>query len=70
MKTLRIDIIACDGHGVCAQAFPERIRLDDWGYPIIDATPFGSELAAHAKRAVALCPKLALRTEAARRTTA
>ena len=29
--------IACVGHGICAELFPEWIRLDDWGYPIIDA---------------------------------
>jgi ferredoxin len=60
---LKVDIIACDGRGVCAELFPERIRLDDWGYPIIDADPFGPFLIAHARRAVAACPVLALRLE-------
>ena len=35
-KILRLDPIACDGHGLCAELFPERIRLDDWGFPILD----------------------------------
>jgi ferredoxin len=65
-QTIRVDPIACDGHGLCAELFPERIRLDDWGYPIIDPTPIGSALAGHARRAVAQCPKLALRLEQAR----
>ena len=65
-QTIRVDPIACDGHGLCAELFPERIRLDDWGYPIIDPTPIGSGLAGHARRAVAQCPKLALRLEQAR----
>jgi ferredoxin len=57
---IRVDPIACDGHGVCAELFPERIRLDDWGYPILDPTPIPSELRDHAQRAVTACPKLAL----------
>jgi ferredoxin len=57
---IRVDPIACDGHGVCADLFPERIRLDDWGYPILDPTPIPSELRDHAQRAVTACPKLAL----------
>ena len=61
--TLKLDPIACDGHGLCAELFPERIRLDDWGYPIIDPSPIGGPLTSHARRAVAQCPKLALRLE-------
>jgi ferredoxin len=57
---IRVDPIACDGHGVCAELFPERVRLDDWGYPILDPTPIPSELRDHAQRAVTACPKLAL----------
>ena len=45
-----------DGHGVCAELFPERVRLDDWGYPILDPTPIPSELRDHAQRAVTACP--------------
>jgi ferredoxin len=60
MKRLRVDPIACDGTGVCAELFPERVRLDDWGYPIIDMTPFDDQLLPHAQRAVKNCPKLAL----------
>ena len=60
---IEVDIIACDGRGVCAERFPERIHLDDWGYPIIDPTPFGRSLLPHAKGAMAACPVLALRLE-------
>jgi ferredoxin len=62
---VRVDPITCDGRGVCAELFPERISLDDWGYPIIDGTPFGDRLLPHAKRAVEQCPLIALRLEAA-----
>jgi ferredoxin len=55
-----VDRIACDGFGTCAQLLPERITLDEWGYPVIDPAPVrGSELS-HAKRAVNACPRLAL----------
>ena len=58
----RLDVnpIACAGHGVCAELFPEWITLDDWGYPIIDPAPVPPELEAHARRAAAACPTLAL----------
>lgn len=57
---LRVDPIACDGHGLCAELFPERITLDDWGYPIVDPRPIPAELEPHARRAVDACPTLAL----------
>jgi ferredoxin len=60
---MRVDMIACDGRGVCAELFPERISLDDWGYPIVNGSPIDASLMAHAKRAVAGCPLLALRLE-------
>jgi ferredoxin len=58
---LVVDWILCDGYGICAELFPERIALDDWGYPIVSAE-VPDELEAHARRAVAACPKLALST--------
>ena len=66
VHAIRVDPIACDGHGLCAELFPERIRLDDWGYPIIDPAPIAGSLVGHARRAVSQCPKLALRLEQAR----
>jgi len=60
---IRVDPIACDGHGVCAELFPERISLDDWGYPIVEGTPIDERLLPHAKRAVEQCPVIALRLE-------
>ena len=58
--TLRLDPIACEGHGLCSELFPERITLDDWGYPIIDPQSIPKELEKHAQRAVSECPKVAL----------
>ena len=57
---LVLNPIACVAHGMCAEVFPERITLDDWGYPIIDERPIPSSLEGHARRAVAVCPTLAL----------
>jgi ferredoxin len=61
---LRVNPIRCDAHGLCAELLPERIRLDDWGYPIIEPRPLPEELLAHARRAVAACPRQALLLEA------
>lgn len=63
---LRVDPIACSGHGLCAELFPEGVALDDWGYPIILDAQVPDELLPHARRAVAACPALALRLEPVR----
>jgi ferredoxin len=60
---LRGDPIACAGHGLCAELFPERIEADDWGFPIVDPSPIPRSLEPDARRAVASCPALALRLE-------
>jgi ferredoxin len=60
---LRVNPILCDGHGLCAELLPEAIELDEWGFPIIEATPLARSLELHARRAVAACPVLALRLE-------
>jgi ferredoxin len=65
-QRLRVDPIRCDGHGLCAELFPERVRRDDWGYPIVDPAPIPPPLLPMARRAVDACPVLALRLEAAR----
>jgi ferredoxin len=70
-EVLRVNPIACDGHGLCAELLPELIQLDDWGYPIVDARPVPKGLRSHARRAVDACPTLALalaRAERAART--
>ena len=64
---MRLDPIMCVAHGLCAELFPERITLDDWGYPIIDPTPITPELEEHARRAADACPTLALLLERERR---
>lgn len=56
-----VDPTRCTGHGICAELFPEMIGLDDWGYPMIDREPVPERLTDHARRAVKLCPALALK---------
>jgi ferredoxin len=59
---LKVDMIACDGRGLCAEVLPELIVLDDWGFPIITrAVP--ADLVDQAGEAVRICPRLALRLE-------
>jgi ferredoxin len=65
-----VNPIACVGHGICAELFPERITLDDWGYPIVDATPIPRDLEVHARRAATACPTLALILKRSEQTTA
>lgn len=57
---LRFNPIACKAHGLCAELVPEMIRLDDWGYPIIDPRPVPRDLMPFARKAVDQCPVLAL----------
>jgi ferredoxin len=63
---LGVDIIACDGRGLCAEALPELITLDDWGFPIVSARPVPPRLLADARATVRACPKLALRLDPGR----
>lgn len=58
--SLVVDPIACDGHGICAELFPERVRVDPWGFPIVDGDDIPDQLLDHAIRAVNACPRLAL----------
>jgi ferredoxin len=58
--SLRINPIACTGHGLCAELLPEIIELDSWGYPILRSAAVPRRLEGHARRAVTTCPTLAL----------
>lgn len=57
---LVVDPIACDGAGVCAELLPERIRLDPWGFPLVEPGELPAPTLDHARRAVSSCPRLAL----------
>jgi ferredoxin len=66
-ERLRLNPIACEAHGMCAELLPERITLDEWGYPILDGRPLPAELLSHAQRAAQACPTFALLVERERR---
>jgi ferredoxin len=61
---LRVDPIACEAHGLCAELLPELIELDEWGYPVIVDGEVPAALEQLARRAVGACPTLALRSQA------
>jgi ferredoxin len=60
---LRVDRIACDGRGLCAELLPELVVLDDWGFPVLRTDVVPDHLAVVAREAVELCPVLALHLE-------
>jgi ferredoxin len=60
-RRLRVNPILCQGYGYCAEIVPERIAVDDWGFPIISLDPIDDDRVLRlAERAVATCPRLAL----------
>ena len=57
---LRVDWPMCRARGLCAELLPERVELDEWGYPrIVGEVP--DSLLEHARAAVSACPHQALR---------
>jgi ferredoxin len=62
---LRVNPLACAAHGVCIESLPEMIEGDPWGFPVLSQDPVPDELLGHARRAVGLCPTLALKLVAA-----
>jgi ferredoxin len=64
---LKVNPILCDGYGQCAELLPELIRLDEWGYPIVPKDDVARRLEPAARRAVRMCPRLALSLERSRR---
>lgn len=63
MTRIVVDRIRCDGRGLCAELLPERITLDEWGYPLVDGTPVDGAVVSYAQAAVTQCPRLALSLE-------
>lgn len=61
MIRLAVDPIACTGHGLCAELFPEGISLDEWGYPLLVPADLPPDLVRTAKKVADACPTRALR---------
>ena len=57
---LRVDWPECRARGLCAALLPERIVLDEWGYPVV-LGPVPDDQMALAREAVTACPRRALR---------
>jgi ferredoxin len=57
---LAVDWTRCDGHGLCHELIPDRIGLDEWGFPILHGTAVDATAEPDVRRAVAACPALAL----------
>jgi ferredoxin len=57
---LRVNLIDCVAHGLCAELLPEWIHLDERGYPVLNDPELPLELIEQARRAANRCPTLAL----------
>jgi ferredoxin len=66
-RTLVLNPILCDGRGLCQEAAPDLIELDEWGYPLMRGGGLRIRLSRddeqQARAAVQSCPKLALHIE-------
>jgi len=63
MSTTRIELDhpRCEGHGLCEEAAPHLMHLDDDGELILDVTEVGDEDRQAAQDAVRVCPVAALK---------
>lgn len=56
-----LDRPRCEGHGLCEEAAPDLMHIDDDGELIIDRDEVGDAETAAATAAVRMCPVAALR---------
>ena len=67
VATLVLDPIACDGRGMCHDAAPDLITLDEWGYPLLPGGTLRAPISARDRKAATeathACPLLALHME-------
>jgi ferredoxin len=57
---LAVDWTRCDGHGLCRALLPDRIALDEWGFPVVADRPVPDSERPDVRRAINACPALAL----------
>ena len=62
---IELDRPRCEGHGLCEEAAPQLMHLDDDGELVIDVSELGEAQLDEAKAAVRVCPVAALRLGAA-----
>ncbi len=58
---IELDRPRCEGHGLCEEAAPDLMHLDDDGELIIDRAEVGPEDLRAAQDAVRVCPVAALK---------
>lgn len=58
---IELDRPRCEGHGLCEEAAPHLMHLDDDGELILDQTEVGEEDLQAARDAVRVCPVAALK---------
>lgn len=58
---IEIDRPRCEGHGLCEEAAPDLLHLDDDGEVVIDVAEVDDEALERARAAVRICPVAALR---------
>lgn len=58
---IELDRPRCEGHGLCEEAAPHLMHLDDDGELIIDRPDVGEEDLDAARDAVRVCPVAALK---------
>ena len=56
---IKVNPVACEAYGYCAELLPELVSLDEWGYPIVDGRPVPAHLVGLARRAAKECPRRA-----------
>ncbi|MFB7560011.1 ferredoxin [Streptomyces brevispora] len=56
-----LDRPRCEGHGLCEEAAPQLMHLDDEGELVLDREEVGEADVALAKAAARVCPVAALR---------
>lgn len=58
---VHVDQARCEGHGLCEEAAPQLMHLDDEGTLILDVDELADDQVAAAQAAVRVCPVAALR---------
>lgn len=61
LTRIELDRPRCEGHGLCEEAAPDLMHLDDDGELIIDQPEVGSADLQAARDAVRVCPVAALK---------
>ena len=60
---IRVDWPTCRAHGLCHELLPDVIRLDEWGYPVVEQE-LDPRYVREARAAARACPRMALRVVA------